>query len=257
MNYIYPILSHGSRIVAKKIFQRKKWNSDRPRIHYNKLRKKLLQDFRSSPPTTVEEYGLVGIDPNGLLLKGSSTNDIRAMRAEYIAELSRAIESYNARSILEVGCGDGRNVLALSQRYPDIQTGGFDIDKFGIELAREAVHHYGLSSNFHDIDATSDWRHLPPADIVYSVHALEQIPDVEGIIRMMLEKANLAVVMLEPFPDYWTGVWGLASKLRAKDKLRLAAGNLRNFELNTAQIMDFGYYLNRPALVIIKKGGAS
>lgn len=49
-------------------------------------------------------------------------------------------------SVLEVGCGTARNLIAAARRYPDARLYGFDISEAMLEKARSAVARAGLSS---------------------------------------------------------------------------------------------------------------
>lgn len=47
-------------------------------------------------------------------------------------------------SVLEVGCGTGRNLILAAQRYPSARFFGFDVSKAMLETARVSVARWGL-----------------------------------------------------------------------------------------------------------------
>jgi len=48
-------------------------------------------------------------------------------------------------SVLEIGCGTGRNLILAARRYPNAQFYGFDISEAMLETARTSIERAGLS----------------------------------------------------------------------------------------------------------------
>lgn len=55
------------------------------------------------------------------------------------------LQAPQGASILEVGCGTGRNLILAARRYPSTQLFGFDISRAMLETAGENIRRAGLS----------------------------------------------------------------------------------------------------------------
>lgn len=85
-------------------------------------------------------------------------------------------------TILEVGCGTGRNLIKAAKRYPNCHFYGFDISKVMLETAEQSIRRaqlsdritlsYGDATNF---DATVTFG-IPYYDRVFISYALTMIP---------------------------------------------------------------------------------
>ncbi len=85
-------------------------------------------------------------------------------------------------SILEVGCGTGRNMILAAKRYPNADLFGFDISEMMLETARQNVSRAGLSSRIKVAqgDATDfsaqDLFDVQAFDRVFVSYSLSMIP---------------------------------------------------------------------------------
>ena len=92
-------------------------------------------------------------------------------------------------SVLESGCGTGRNLSVAAQAWPDAHFFGIDISEAMLETARAKVAKAGLSDRITltQGDATAfDARALfgrPAFDRVFQSYTLSMIPDWQGAIR--------------------------------------------------------------------------
>jgi len=92
-------------------------------------------------------------------------------------------------SVLEIGCGTGRNLIVAAQAWPDAHFFGIDISEAMLETARAKVAKAGLSDRITlaQGDATAfDARALfgrPAFDRVFQSYTLSMIPDWQGAIR--------------------------------------------------------------------------
>lgn len=71
-----------------------------------------------------------------------------ASRKYYLLGRDRLIRELDApagTSILEVGCGTGRNLIAAARRWPDAKLFGFDISQAMLETAEKSVNRAGLA----------------------------------------------------------------------------------------------------------------
>jgi S-adenosylmethionine-diacylgycerolhomoserine-N-methlytransferase len=92
-------------------------------------------------------------------------------------------------TVLEVGCGTGRNLIAVARRYPLAQLYGLDISEEMLITARASVARAGLSDRITleqadatDFDATALFG-LATFDRVFFSYTLSMIPDWHAALR--------------------------------------------------------------------------
>lgn len=92
-------------------------------------------------------------------------------------------------TILEVGCGTGRNLILAARRYPDAKLYGFDISKEMLVTARASIERAGLSDRIKVVEGdATDFSMLklfglPTADRVFISYSLSMIPPWQAAIR--------------------------------------------------------------------------
>ncbi len=97
-------------------------------------------------------------------------------------------------SVLEAGCGTGRNLIVAARRWPDAHYFGVDISEAMLETARAKVAKAGLSDRirFAQGDATAfDAQAMfgrGEFDRVFQSYTLSMIPDWTGAIREAASK---------------------------------------------------------------------
>ncbi|MGE0151113.1 MAG: class I SAM-dependent methyltransferase [Reyranellaceae bacterium] len=134
----------------------------------------------------------------------------------------RAIELTRPRSVLEVGSGNGVNLLFLAGRFPATRFAGLELTSQGVAAAHafQAAHARFPAANaayspYRMRDETAFRRvtftqgsaqHLPfpdgSFDLVMTVLALEQMESIRGpALREIARVARRHVLMIEPFFD--------------------------------------------------------
>ena len=93
-------------------------------------------------------------------------------------------------TVLEVGCGTGRNLIKVARRYPDARLYGLDISEAMLETARTAIARAGLSARISlaqgdatDFDANVLFGR-PHFERVYFSYTLSMIPDWRAALDM-------------------------------------------------------------------------
>ena len=98
-------------------------------------------------------------------------------------------------TVLEIGCGTGRNLVAAARRHPDARLRGFDVSGAMLETAGAALARAGLAArvDIAQADATrvdaGTLFGLPGFDRVFVSYVLSMIPDW----RAALERAAAAL----------------------------------------------------------------
>ncbi len=89
----------------------------------------------------------------------------------------------DAGTVLEVGCGTGRNLIQVARRYPTAQLFGFDISEAMLETARKSIERAGLSDRITlkqadatNLDAEAQFGQAQ-FDRVFFSYTLSMIPD--------------------------------------------------------------------------------
>ncbi len=92
-------------------------------------------------------------------------------------------------TVLEIGCGTGRNLIAAAKRWPDARYFGIDISAAMLETARASVAKAGLAGKIMlaQGDATAfDAQALfgvARFDRIFQSYTLSMIPDWQGALR--------------------------------------------------------------------------
>ncbi len=89
----------------------------------------------------------------------------------------------NGGTVLEVGCGTGRNLIQVARRYPTVRLFGLDISEAMLETARKSIERAGLGDRItlkqadaNNFDAASLFGHVQ-FDRVFFSYTLSMIPD--------------------------------------------------------------------------------
>jgi SAM-dependent methyltransferase len=188
--------------------------------------------------------------------------------------LMRAIAWLRPRTVLEVGAGNGVNLMVLACRYPEIRFAGLELTEGGVAVARQtqvaallpAVLQRFAPEPLVDLQAHRgvDIRQgtaaaLPFADgafdLVYSCLALEQMEQVRAAALAELARVTSAhALLLEPFTD--CNDTGLRRAYRlARDHFAGAVDDLPAHGLQPIVLTDEipGEIWLQPCLVIARK----
>jgi SAM-dependent methyltransferase len=176
-------------------------------------------------------------------------SDVGAARFRQLL-LCRVIERVRPRQVLEVGCGNGINLILLAGRFPAIRFAGIELTEAGHRAASSLQQAdelpAGLSEyaplpvadpaafrriDFHQGNATG----LPFADgefdLVITVLALEQMERVrQQALGEIARVARRRTLMIEPFRDVNSQFWPRLNVLR-RDYFRGSIAELRSYGL--------------------------
>ena len=153
-------------------------------------------------------------------------SDVGATRVRQLL-LSRIIERVQPRSVLEVGSGNGINLIMLAGSFPDVAFTGVELTQQGPGAARRLQSRSALPSGLEkyvplpmrDADAFRRIRFIRGSaadlpletgsvDLVFSVLALEQMEQIrERALGEMARVAGAHTFMIEPFRDLNDSGW--------------------------------------------------
>ncbi|HKY80591.1 MAG TPA: class I SAM-dependent methyltransferase [Sphingobium sp.] len=119
-------------------------------------------------------------------------------------------------AVLEIGCGTGRNLIAVGKAWPDARLYGVDISEAMLETARRAVARAGMDDRV--TLAQGDAASFDPQaafgrarfERVFISYALSMIPDWQGALRQaarcVADGGKLEIVdfgQQEGLPCFW------------------------------------------------------
>lgn len=119
-------------------------------------------------------------------------------------------------AVLEIGCGTGRNLIAVGKVWPEARLYGVDISEAMLETAHKAVAKAGMADRV--VLAQGDACGFDPAALfgrvdferVFISYALSMIPDWEGALRQaancVADGGKLEVVdfgQQDNLPGFW------------------------------------------------------
>jgi ubiquinone/menaquinone biosynthesis C-methylase UbiE len=147
---------------------------------------------------------------------------VTGLKRVHLLVLMQLIEKLQPRSVLEVGCGIGINLLVLAARFPQIAFEGIDLTARGIASIKELSAQDALPRALLDYspepsrDAEAHRRiqarqgsavALPyrdnEFDLIYTVAALEQMEAIRPNVMAELQRVSSGhVAMMEAFRDW-------------------------------------------------------
>jgi SAM-dependent methyltransferase len=253
-------VSYAPRPLARRILGLRYQRTASANIgEYDAQRASVLARMRSGWPDRQDYFVRGDSDPDqvgyfldaGRLAFGSPLGVQHRLQQRLIDRIA----SFGPRSVLEFGSGSGRNLLAIKAAHPDVECIGLELTEASVALARAASEAYGLPVRTYQADVTAAIPDVR-ADIVFSVHALENIPDAQAVLALMLDRANIAVVLYEPIIEVLG--WGLrdvAARIRAYhlDRLRGLGPSLHSHGAHIQRLDDAENVLNPTTEVMIRR----
>lgn len=181
----------------------------------------------------------------------------QGLKRVHLLHLMHLIEQLQPKSVLEVGCGIGINLMILAARFPDITFDGIDLTARAITSIQNFSDQAMLPRvllNFspepsQDLAAHRRIQVLQGSaarmpykdnefDLIYSVVALEQMEAVRPRVMAELKRVSKShVAMIEPFRD-----WNLSGMRRnyivAQDYFCARLSDLPKYGLHLVLVTD-------------------
>ena len=187
----------------------------------------------------------------GYLLYRSSLNRLA------LVLLARTIDQLKPKRVLEVGAGQGLNLLSLCSRFPDVEFTGVELTQTGVERARAVQQADALPDavvNFipwTDIDRQA-YRRIrftqgnavaldfedASFDLVFSNVALEQMETIKHQALPEVSRVSSGyVAMCEPFADFNADPLRKLS-IQAKNYLTVAVAELPQYAMEPVHVFS-------------------
>lgn len=149
----------------------------------------------------------MGVPTGNVVHKEATKNPIeRRMVDGFANALQRSLPT-SAQRVLEVGCGEGRQLSAIGQRYPTADLIGLDLPDVELEEAWGGVESHMVQASALDLPF-DDARF----DLVMAIEVLEHLPDPERALQEIVRVANDVVVLSVP----WEPVWRMGNLARGR-----------------------------------------
>jgi SAM-dependent methyltransferase len=204
----------------------------------------------------------------GMIARGSGTRRI------HLLHLFRAVQRLRPSSVLEVGAGNGVNLMALAARFPEIRLAGIELTAGGVKAAQACADSERLPEELLQflpepavrtgVRGAIEFRQASAAalpfgdasfDLVFSALALEQMEEIRHqAISEMVRVAKTWVIMIEPFRDF--NDEGLRRRyIRAQDYFSARVADLGSYGLEPLFVSaDMPHKLTlKPAVVVARK----
>lgn len=153
--------------------------------------------------------------------------------------------------VVEFGCGTGRNLFYLARTFPDLELVGLELSPSSVEHAQQTAKREGFRISFQTKDMTGDCSDVAKADVVFSIHALEQLPsDFPKAFDNMMKVSRGGIVLFEPVHELFPwSLRGIAARFRLRNAnylngLLSYVKSKRELEVEHAAAMPYGNPLN-------------
>lgn len=147
-------------------------------------------------------YGMLRIiapAPGGV---GGDADTNRACKLERLFG-PRFLRGLRGRTVIDFGCGDGVQAVAIAEMIPDCRVIGLDIQPRLLEQARTHAARRGVSDRCR-FGSTTDER----ADVIISIDAFEHFDDPAGILTAMSRLIKPGGEVRASFGPTWLHPYG-------------------------------------------------
>jgi SAM-dependent methyltransferase len=173
--------------------------------------------------------------------------------------------------VLEIGCGEGGNLIAMAVGYPDARFVGFDLAATAIDIGRQTVETLGLNNiELLPLDILEVGAELGQFDYIIAHGVYSWVPDVvrDGVLRLIkaclspeglafvsynaLPGCHLRVMIREMVLHHLRGVEGFEARINgAREFLKFMVDNAPGGDVTAADVKSFcASMLERPVNVL-------
>jgi SAM-dependent methyltransferase len=219
-------IAETAEAKEQKIFTRKKWRSLLPWRRNRRPQTLVSSQYenhwakvawpRTNNPEPNEKPVICTWDDEGMLIRRYGRKRIHHLC------FARLIRELKPQTALEVGCGNGVNLLIMSALFPEIQWHGVELTEAGVAVAQSVQKETELPAVLREfavdplVDAAAHTRvnfrqgtaaSLPfenkTFDLVFSFQALEQMQSIrDQAVSEMARVTRRFVVCTEPFREF-------------------------------------------------------
>lgn len=149
----------------------------------------------------------MSVQTGNVVHKEATKNPIeRRMVDGFARSLHNALPAA-AHRVLEVGCGEGRQLTEIGRRFPQADLIGLDLPDVELEEAWGDVQSHMVQASALELPFADD-----TFDLVMAIEVLEHLPDPVRAMQEIARVARDAVVLSVP----WEPVWRLGNMARGR-----------------------------------------
>ena len=173
--------------------------------------------------------------------------DEEQIRGIIFEALKQKLKKMKFESILEIGCGSGRNLAYVQRCYPDKKIYGVDIAEQMIKEAKQNV----PSATFFCCSASEIPLDDKSIDVVFSVHAIEQMTAVlPSVVKELKRVCKDRIVLMELFPEIQNFIGVMHNKRLGYPMDLLKRISESGFHVVSFEDGGFGNPINRTGVLV-------
>lgn len=101
-------------------------------------------------------------------------------------------------SVVEVGCGAGKNIFMIKKLFPNVQVGGTDINSDAISEAHDIFEEHGMTAELLEVCPADDlFMNDKSADLILTDACLLYVRDIDKVIREFKRVARQGIMFVE------------------------------------------------------------
>jgi ubiquinone/menaquinone biosynthesis C-methylase UbiE len=141
---------------------------------------KLLECFKNGGGVPYSEFPRF----HDVMASESDQTTVAALE-EHILPLVPGLEKRldSGIDVLDVGCGSGRAMIALAERYPNSKFAGYDFSDEGVGRARSEAKEKGLTNVRFEVQDAANFEVGSQFDLITSFDAIHDQADPKGMLR--------------------------------------------------------------------------
>jgi len=147
------------------------------------------------------------IDWNSYWLREKESSRMIKSARNMARRISIFIDKYNLRDIADYGCGTGRTLFILSEKYPHIDFTGFDSSMSVIKKNRLNAKKMGFSNIRFKHGMLPNIKTDQRFDLVMCIATLHYIKDIGKAIRNLYYRVNNDGVLIFNYPNRYSKYW--------------------------------------------------
>jgi SAM-dependent methyltransferase len=169
----------------------------------------------------VDEWMVAGLDHGkGWYIVDGKLSYTTFNSAEYYRQTLRKLLAQHfpaAQSVVEFGCGVGRNLIFLKALFPRIRCYGYELVPGAVEIANTAARKFDFDIQYAQLDYLNDGDEklvFPVADVAFTMFSLEQLPRrCDFALARIMSRCAHGSIHLEPVSErYPLSLLGLIAR---------------------------------------------
>jgi ubiquinone/menaquinone biosynthesis C-methylase UbiE len=206
----------------RRLYRRRRWLGWLPRVRHDQANVKRVYDQTWTATDPGAKVAFARGDTPVEWRARRYLVGAQATKRVHVLYLMRVVAATGASDIVEVGCGNGVNLLLLADRFPEVRLRGFELTEAGVASAQAAIDAPALPPDLVAFSpeplvgadahrrvevAVGSAAALPlpdgACDLAFTMLALEQMEQIrDAALAELARISRRHVLMIEPFADF-------------------------------------------------------